>query len=454
MAATVLLGPFVALVAVAIAAVILAIALRPQMSVYLVILIGLTAYPAFVPYQVTLGSFTIFVYEPVLFIAAVWSFVLLRGRKGIVGRTCVLLGLVAIWGAAGIAVGNPVIEVIGDARGLVNVALFAMVAASIFGTIYERTSLKVLLASLWVSAVVTLLSSLVGFPVAGRREDASLVLVDGGATASGATRLLTAATEISVLVLCVAIALAITGKVRLNRLVPYIIPATIITALGFSRNSVLAIGVAVILAFLVARTSIRSVAKIIGAVLAITLLFILGAAAGAPGAAYVSDQVTAFTGRVLNGLSSSTVASDSSALARQSENAYAGAAFAESPIVGHGLGYAYRPAVGEAGTFSATKGQYYAHNFWLWTLVKSGVLGLMAILICFLAPVLVALRTSDLIAKALAAAMIGLLVSMFFAPFVNDPGNGGSLAVGALLGATWGSIAAVRSHSRVLTDAV
>lgn len=442
----VLLGPTLAAAVVVAGLAILTLALRPAWTVYATIILGLTAFPAFIPYSFQIGSTTIFMFEPFLFLAAMWTACTQRAAPGLVLRPLLLGALIAAAALAGLASEYPTIEIIGDGRGLLTVLLAAVVASRIFGTDYAVTGLRVLKYSLWTSLGVIALSIVAGFKLAGRTEAAALFLNSSGAGVSDSTRYLTAASEVAVLVCCASLALVIVGRATLRQASPFLIPALLMTFLSFSRNSFLAVGIAIVFAMLIARTvkPVAVIAKLsilIGVPL--VLLGLLNAAGGLPGGEFVTAQINSFMSRVVGGLDTSTLNDDTSAIARVNEDAYLMQAIGESPVVGHGFGFAYRPPVGVPGSFSATKGQYYGHNFYLWITAKTGILGLAAFFFIAIAPVLACLRRRTSIAIALGSAGAGLLLSIAFAPFPNDVSNGGSLAVGLFLGAL---IAAVRAE--------
>jgi O-antigen ligase len=437
---TVLVGPLIALIVVAVVVVLLVLAARPHWSIYATIFLGLTTFPAFIPYQFQIGPTTIFSYEPALIIAAAWALLGRKPASGVLLRASLLVVIVVAWGAAGVIQRYPGIEVIGDARGLINVTLCAVVAAVVFGSSLITPVLRALLVSLWISAAVTLVSSVSGLSVVGRSEDAGLVFINGVSTSSSATRLLTPSSEVAVLVVCACVALFMMGRFRLA--LPFFVPALLITGLGFSRNSVLAIAAAALFALLLAgnKRSFAAVLKLLLAIAAVSGLVALGAAAGLPGTTYIVTQVQGFVTRVVEGLGSTAISLDSSAIARESENRYALQAIQNAPVFGHGLGFAYRPPYGPVGSFSATKGQFYAHNFYLWTLVKAGAVGLLIFLLAVLVPVVAVAKGRSRVGIMLSSTGLGLLASLAFAPFVNDPDNGGSLAVGVVIGAVYGCV--------------
>ena len=86
--------------------------------------------------------------------------------------------------------------------------------------------------------------------------------------------------------------------------------------------------------------------------------------------------------------------------AREAENVNLWIAIREAPLFGHGFGYAYQPPFGPAGRFAATFGPYYAHNFYLWLLAKAGIIGLVGFAMFALVPIIRAVRTQSVEAKA------------------------------------------------------
>lgn len=440
-------GPVVAAVTVLSAAGVALIAMRPSWSIYAAIAVGLTAFPAVIPYSVQFGPTTVFLFEPFLVIAAIWALLTHPNPKVAHFRIAGMALLLVFGTLVGVAAQHPPLEIIGDGRGLLTTVLAALVATRIYGTRYAHSSMLILRVSLWVSLAVTVAASILKFPVAGRSEAAALFLSSSGAGSSDSTRYLTSASQLAVLVASISVALVLANRVALKQALPYLLPSTALSFLSFSRNSFLAILIAAIFAIIASR-AMRSLAVILRLTVIVGfpfLLFVLAhASIGLPGGDYVLAQTNAFSTRVLGGLEASTLADDTSAIARVNEDNFMMAAIAQSPITGHGFGFAYRPAIGPPGSFSATKGQYYGHNFYLWMMVKTGVIGLVAFLYFAFSPVLKALKRPDNSALlGLASANLGLLAAIIFAPFPNDVGNGGSLAVGLLFGLL---IAAAKSN--------
>lgn len=428
----VIIGGLVALVFLVV------LAVKPAWSLHATIIAGLTAFPAFIPYSVQLSSTTIFVYEPFLYFAAGWAIITHPASMIARRRALWLTVLIAAAAIAGIAQQFPTLEIIGDSRGLLSTLAAVVIASRVYGTSHADAALKTLRTSLWVSLIITLAASALHFQVAGRSEAAALFLSTTGAGASDSTRYLTAASQVAVIVFSVVLALVVVDRINLRTAAPYLIPSLALSFLSFSRNSFLAIAFAVVFAIVAARTLKPLVVAVKAAIfvgIPLTILAMANASFGLPGGEFVTTQFNAFMSRVIDGLDPSTLSDDTSAVARVNEDGYLLQGIVQSPLVGHGFGFAYRPAVGPVGSFSATKGQYYGHNFYLWITVKTGILGLAAFLYFAAVPVLKSLWNSSTASIGLGAAGAGVLLAIVFAPFPNDYVNGSSLAVGLLFGA-------------------
>src|SRR5919205_484142 len=163
-----------AAIVVAAAVLIAALALRPAWSLYVALVLGLTAFPAFIPYSLQLGSTTVFVFEPFLFVAACWAIATHQAPALARVRAWLLVALLGAAALIGVASQHPPVEIISDGRGLLTVLLSFVVASRIFGTRYAPTSLRVLKYSSWISLAVVTLSMVLKFPMAGRTEAAAL----------------------------------------------------------------------------------------------------------------------------------------------------------------------------------------------------------------------------------------------------------------------------------------
>jgi hypothetical protein len=268
--------------------------------------------------------------------------------------------------------------------------------------------------------------------VNGRVEDVGLYL-DGRPVSSDATRILGGATHFALGVACLTVALVIRRKASMRQVLPYLIPAVVITVLAFSRNSLLGLAVAMAAAVIAAPgRGLPSLLKVAMAsiacgVVAWTTLYMIG---GAP-LDYVNRQATSYRDRVADGLSRDVLARDSSVEARSVENRYVLEAWRSAPLVGGGFGASYRPPFGPTDSFGATYGQYYVHNWYGWLAVKTGVLGLGWVLAATLIPALRSLRRREV---AFGSAGLGLLAVSAVAPLANSLTSAGALALGGVIG--------------------
>jgi O-antigen ligase len=151
---------------------------------------------------------------------------------------------------------------------------------------------------------------------------------------------------------------------------------------------------------------------------------------------------------VLGGVSASALAVDQSTLDRLVEDDHLIPAIGRAPVFGHGLGYAYQLPFGNDPTgFTETLGTTYAHNFYLWWMVKAGALGMAAFVLFALVPVVRALRCGTAPAKISAAVAIGLLVMCNVDPLPEESPNG--LTLGLVLGSAmaFASLARAREEA-------
>jgi len=180
------------------------------------------------------------------------------------------------------------------------------------------------------------------------------------------------------------------------------------------------------------RAGFKSVALVGGTVLVFVALVAVGPTlASLPGGAWINLQVTSYGDRVLSGLSAEAQAADSSIQYRDIEDVYLLEAVRTSPVVGHGFGYAYKPPSGQS-DFLLNYAPYYAHNFYLWLLAKTGVLGGVLFAFVVIPPLLRVLRSASNAALAAAAGLASMLAVSFVAPI--PLGGASSILFGALVG--------------------
>jgi hypothetical protein len=292
---------------------------------------------------------------------------------------------------------------------------------------------------------MAIVSSSLGLRLTGRFET-----IGESTTGGSVTRLIVPTTAPAVAVLAALVAAQVLGRVRPATFFAMGVPSLIISMLAFSRGTLIAIAVAAVVAFL-ANPGWQSLRR--SATFAVTSAAVL--AVMVPGAlfllqhstagAWLGHQFAGFSHRVLGGVTASSLAVDDSTKYRLVENADLTRAIAKAPVFGHGMGYAYRLPFGDEGSgndqfgfdsFTVLLGTTYAHNFYLWWLVKAGAVGMAAFAWFALRPVIRALRTASKAAKISGAVSAGLLVLNIVGPNIEDTPD--SVVFGMVLGSAMG----------------
>jgi O-antigen ligase len=423
------------------------VSLRPASVVFMTVLLAATTLPEFVPTTFRLAGFSVRAYEPFLIASAIYVLARYKRSRAADRRIVLLLSLFLVWTIVGLLSGNTLLRIIADIRLPIYMVIAYFIGSRIAGTQLSRKVLSVFRISLWFSAGITLLSSTTGLSINGREADSTLNLQGTG---NEAIRLLSAATYPSLAVLCAVIGLAIAGRASLRSTIAFSAPALIIVVVSFSRNSILGIGVAAIYAVIVARRA-GAITKVLSLISGTLLVAIMVVAAEpllrqtAVGS-WLIQQIEAFQGRVLGGLTTDGLETDGSAQFRfEQEDFYLIPKILESPLVGHGFGYAYKPLF-TGRIVTNDDFQYYAHNFYLWLLVKAGIIGLSIFVFALVTPLFRAPRQSDSQTLATGAAAIGLLACSFVAPMpLGSPTS-------VLLGVLAGVCAAGRSRGGEMTS--
>lgn len=417
---------------------------NPNRLFYLTVALATLALPTFIPTAITVGSVGIKAYELLLLVSVIYASFRYKGRPPI--ALIAFGGLIALWTMIGLLSQHPPAKVVYDVRNLVMLWLACYVAWRVSGTEVIPGVIRWIKWILWISLGLSILASSALISVAGRVEDASLP-VSGSDVGESAVRLLTPATHLSLAVLCVVVVMLISGQYRIKSVLPYLIPALTMVVISFSRNAILGIAVAILFGLIASRTA-GSIMKAVGYSLAtITVFWLLVSSSSilnqVPGGTWLNSQVEGFSERVLGGLNSDTLSIDNSAQFRfQQENLLIEPRIAEAPIMGHGFGYAYKIPIGIPGTFNADFAPYYAHNFYLWVLAKTGLIGLVVFLWFALLPTVRSLRRTELTVVATGGAILALLATSFVAPMPIGSPTG--FILGALIGVCTGQTTASR----------
>jgi hypothetical protein len=398
------------------------------------IVVAFAAFPEPFPQQLYFGGFSFHLYEPLLLTTAIWA---LSQPAAVSVVKCVapfilLCVVTAAWSL--VVAGADIHKMGSDVRLPFYFALSMYIASKVVGTPHQARCVRALLVTIWFSAIMVVVASANDMKLAGRSEVASL----SRHGADAATRFLTPTDFLAMLIVAVCVVSVISGNPREFSVSVWLIPSAVLLVLSFSRNHLVGLAAAVIFALLAFRSA-RSVVAAVRAAAVIgvaALLLQMGAAnifAPIPGATFVTTQADSYVNRVVNGLKQENREIDPSVEFREKENAKLRTAISESPLIGHGFGYAYKSPTGPPGSFLRESAPYYAHNFYLWFLLKVGVLGIIVFAWMALVPLLVVLfkRVSTLQVAA-ASAAFGLLAVSFFAPIPND--TPGAPLLGALLG--------------------
>lgn len=404
----------------------------PQRMAWAALFLSFASLPAALHAGKVIGPVSIYVYQVAVVLAIVFLIPIARLRFSHWALAGVFALAVAFFGVAGAAAGHGPERVVREAT-----FLCEMVAGFLFATLIVRTdclreSLRVSAVVLWLSAAMIVASSFTGLQLAGRAES---LRVETGAAA---IRLLTATEGPAMAVLAALVAAQILGRARFSLWLMIGMPALAITSLSFSRHVLIALAVAALVAFVaeIGWPAIRRSAAL-ALVGATTVAALIGVALFLlqrwPAGEWLENQLNAFSDRVIGGLSMTAMAVDSSTLARVHENTNLWRAIGEAPLLGHGLGYAYQLPFGGPGTFTATLGTTYAHNFYLWWLVKAGAVGMAVFAVFALTPLVLAMLSASAAAKISAAVGAGLLAICVVNPLPLEPAN--ALVLGIVLGA-------------------
>jgi len=426
--------PLIAPLLIAVIASILILVLRPAWAVYLTLILAFTAMPAFIPTEFNVAGNTIRAHEPFLLLAVLHTMAKFKSSRRLNLLTVAFATFVALGFLVGFAEQNTLTKLLYDARPVAEGAVMIFVAVRVYGTDIAVTAYRVIKWVLWASAAVVLAGATLGIQVGGRTEEASLA--NPGADYGVATRLLTSATFPALAVLCAIAAIVIAKRITLRSTWVLSVPAALIVVLSFSRNSILALAVAILFAVVATRTvsaMLRAGGVVLVTIAAFALLIVLNPIlATLPGGDFINTQIASYSSRVLNGLTSNVQATDASVQFRASEDAWLLRGIAAAPVLGHGFGFAYKPSAGTS-SFTLDYAPYYAHNFYLWAGVKTGVVGVLMFVLSIASPLLRSLNRPTVATLGIAAALVGMLAASYVAPVPLSSTS--TILFGALVGA-------------------
>ncbi|QLL06566.1 O-antigen ligase family protein [Mycobacterium vicinigordonae] len=407
---------------------------KPELMIGLALFLGCAALPQGLHVGKVIGPVSIYASHVVLILAICFVLPVVRLRMSdylLPG----MFGIVVIYFAAvGFSTGHHTGIVVREATFLFEMlAGFVLALVVVYGD-YVILSIHAMAFTLWFSAGMAILGSSGGIRLAGRTESLQ------ADTGDAANRVITSSLIPAIAVLTALVAAQIAGRVKPSAYLALGLPALVIAVLAFSRNTILSVGVAAVVAFFASMgwSAVRRAARLTltgAGILAVTIplaLFLLG---DSTAGVWLANQITGFSHRVLGRSTGTALTEDPSTLARFAEDRHLNDAIAAAPVFGHGLGYAYQLPFGgdDPSEFTQTLGTTYAHNFYLWWLAKSGAIGMTGFAVFALTPLVRALRSASVPAKVSAATSVGLLVMCVIDPLPEDPAN--SMTLGIALGA-------------------
>ncbi|OBF90855.1 polymerase [Mycobacterium sp. 852002-51163_SCH5372311] len=404
---------------------------RPEAMVWVALFLAMASLPQGLHVGKVFGPVSIYAYHLALLLGICYLIPFVRPRFTDFLLPAMFVVIVLYFAAVGFETGHAPVAVVREATFLLEMAAGFVLALLVVAGDYIKGVMGAIAVMLWFSAGMAVMGSLHGVQLVGREV--------GVETGESVTRVITTALTPAVAVLTALVAATIVRRVPPATYLVLGVPALVIALLAFSRNTLISATVAAVVAFL-ANLGWSALRRTFGflavgaAVLAVTLpgaLFLLQHSAAGT---WLGDQLTAYSHRVLGGVSASALAVDQSTLDRLAENDHLIPAIAKAPVFGHGLGYAYQLPFGNDPTgFTETLGTTYAHNFYLWWLVKAGAVGMAAFVVLASVPIVRALRRGSAPAKISAAVSIGLLVMCNVDPLPEESPNG--LTLGLALGA-------------------
>ncbi|WP_213576696.1 O-antigen ligase family protein [Rhodococcus sp. USK13] len=415
------------------------LAQNPDRIVYATIFLAFLSVPNSFPTSFYVMGVQVRFYEPFLVMSVCYVALRYR-RRSRFGVTGIVLAI-AFGVVLAILLSNPVSRIYIDTRLFIYLPMAYFVASRFFVIVNTRAVLRMIPWVLWISAISTIAASALGSKLAQMQSEAA------GSTAE-ATRLIGPATYAAVVVVSGVIALVIGGYATIRETWIYWTPALPLMLLSFSRNILISIFVAGLFALVASRSwpaVVRLIRTVVVTVLGLGLLYwSLSGLAGIPGVSWIQAQADGFLIRVVGGIGGQAINQDGSAQFRfQQENAYLVAEIYESPLWGHGFGFAYKPInTGRAISDKSENLQYYAHNFYLWILVKAGLVGFLLMLIPIARVLGAALRGGGPVRLATGAAAAGLLAVSIVAPM--PLGSPTAVLLGLVIGACAGASAVDR----------
>ncbi|MCV7302826.1 O-antigen ligase family protein [Mycobacterium barrassiae] len=408
---------------------------KPEAMIWVTLFAAFAALPEGLNVGKVIGPMTLWVYQVAAVLAICFLIPSVRPRFSDFVLPGIFVLTVAYATVTGFATDQKDVVVWRESTTIFEVALgFVLAMLIVYGN-HVKSSMRAMIIVLWFSAGMAVLSSVAGLQLAGRAESLA-----GTTGATQAVRFILTTQTAATAVLSALVAATIVCRVRPILYLALGLPTVLISLLSFSRNTLIAMAVAGLVAFLgsMSWAAVRRALKAsaIGlAVIAAAVPGILILLQQTKTGIWLSDQLTAFSGRVLQGISSNALAADESAQARVREFNLLKEIIPEAPVFGHGLGYAYQGPNNDD-EFGTIFYPAYSENFYMWWLAKAGAVGMAAFALLALTPVVLALRCASAPAKISAAVVTSLLAVSIVWPLPEQPHD--ALAIGMAMGAAMG----------------
>ncbi len=420
-------------------------AYAPQWWIGVVIFLTFASLPTFIPQQIYISGFGVFLHEIPLFISAFYLLIS-RPSNRLTDWCCIGIGAITSIGVlAGFWSGYDIRAIANDGRGLLVVALSVFIVGRIASTPQADIALRAVKITLWVSFGFILMDLWGVMKVNVHAEDASLSgrAFHGGV--AGVERILGPTTHLASATVAIVIALWAIRPDLARKTLGYFVPAFGMTVIGYSRYAIVLAGITLLLTPLFQRGvrisgrthryggMMRAIAiAVVGIAVFATVGVVLSFAGDIPGLDGLRMIYAAYTSRVVEGFGGYAQHYDYSVLYRQSEVVWLHSAISGHELTGNGFGFRYRQPVGVG--FTATSGTYYAHQFYWWAIAKVGWCGLIAYMVTFLAPVAHALFAHGRfpLRSAAGAAIVAFLITNTVVPAPEDVS--GAPVFGSLLG--------------------
>lgn len=314
-----------------------------------------------------------------------------------------------------------------------------------------RLGAKLIVCLIAFTTLLGVVSQFVVDPIVGDVSGSNEIYFSGERTVLESRRVQSEPIALALLVLCFLLSCSI-FRVKLSRYLGvrwYSVAlgsSIVLTLLAYSRNSLAAIFVTLVLALLIPASSSRTVRTArLFQVLAVSLVIVVVPVWIGWQYGLFSNVIETFSARVLKGIAPDVIATDPSVGWRYVETNLAFDYILQNPILGSGLGGYYRDRVaGEP--FTGNAGRLYVHNYFVLVLVKFGVVGGLILIFLFLLGLGRMIRAGSVVASknaplwsAAACAFLGIFASNLVAPSLMSRSfaafGGAVLAMGLLAGA-------------------